>query len=179
MDRLGRPEALIDRTSKGASFLGGVATLLITGLVTFDVLMRYFFNAPQLFVDEVSGFLQVLIVFGGLAQTFRVGGHVRVDLITNTLAPPVRAWLRVVTLAVGVAVLLVMIVVTWQSTLSAYRYGRVSAVMLYPIWLPMGLIPAGLALMAAAMMLALARQLRAALGPRAGRDDVGRSGRAG
>jgi TRAP-type C4-dicarboxylate transport system permease small subunit len=175
----GGPEAVVDRAATVASLLGGLATLAITLLVTFDVLMRYFLNAPQLFVDEVSGFLQVLVVFGGLAYTFRARGHVRVDLLTSSLPPAVRAWLRVLTLAGGAGVLLVMIVVTWQSTLSAYGYGRVSAVMLYPIWLAMALIPAGLALMAAAMLLALLRQLRAALGPRAGRDEVHPSGSAG
>jgi TRAP-type C4-dicarboxylate transport system permease small subunit len=44
--------------------------------------------------------------------------------------------------------------------------------MLYPLWLPMAWIPAGLALMALAMLVALVRQLKAALGPAARRDEV-------
>jgi len=44
--------------------------------------------------------------------------------------------------------------------------------MLYPLWAPMLLIPAGLLLMALCMAGALRRQLKAALGPRAGRDEV-------
>src|SRR5437764_920590 len=88
--------------------------------------------------------LLVFVVFGGLAYTFRAGGHVRVDLVTSSLPRPVRAWLRVVTLAVGLAFLAPVIWVTVQSGLTAYRYGRVSAVMLYPLWVPMLLIPAGL-----------------------------------
>ena len=60
----------------------------------------------------------------------------------------------------------VVIWVTTQSTLTAWRYGRVSAVMLYPLWWPMLVIPAGLALFALAMLARLARQARA------GRDEV-------
>lgn len=163
---------MIDRAAKATSLLGGLATLAITALVSFDVLMRYFAGEPQLFVDGLASFLQVLVIFGGLAQTFRVGGHVRVDLLTSHLPPAVRAWLRLVTLTIGVIFLAVILWVTAQSTLTAYRYGRVSAVMLYPIWPAMLLIPAGVALMALAMLAALRRQLRAALGPQARRDEV-------
>ena len=53
--------------------------------------MRYFFNEPQLFVDELASFLELLVVFGGAAYTFRAGGHVRVDLLTAHLAPAARA----------------------------------------------------------------------------------------
>ena len=155
-----------------ASTLAGFATLAIVLMISFDVLMRYFFNRPQLFVDELASFLEVLVIFGGLAYTFRARGHVRVDLLTTLLPPPARAWLRVATLVLGVAFLAVVMWVTAQSALTAWRYGRVSAVMLYPLWLPMLFIPAGLLLMAVAMLATLGRQLRVALGPRAARGEV-------
>ncbi len=157
-------EALVQRTSKAASLLGGVATVAITGLVTFDVLMRYFLNRPQLIVDEVAPFLLLLVIFGAAAQTFRVGGHVRVDLVTAHLRPAARAWLRAVNLGIGIAFLAVVIWVTTQSALTAFRYGRVSAVMLYPLWAPMLLIPAGLLLMALCMAGTLRRQSTACRG---------------
>jgi len=163
---------VIGRAAGVAALLAGLATLAIVLLISYDVAMRYFFEQPQLFVDEVASFLEVLVVFGGAAYTFRVGGHVRVDLVTGRLAPAARAWLRVVTLGLGVVFLAVVIWVTVQSGITAFRYGRVSTVMLYPLWLPMLLIPAGLALMALAMLATLARQVRAALGPPSARDEV-------
>jgi len=163
---------LIARLASVAALLAGFATLAVVLLISYDVTMRYFFDKPQIFVDEVARFLEVLIVFGGAAYTFRIGGHVRVDLVTTLLRPAVRAWLRVLTLAVGVAFLAIVIWVTTQSALAAWRYGRVSAVMLYPLWWPMLLIPAGLALMALAMLARLGRQVRAAVGPPARRDEV-------
>ena len=156
----------------GAALLAGFATLAIVVLISYDVTMRYFFNDPQVFVDEVASFLEVLVIFGGAAYTFRTGGHVRVDLVTSHLRPAARARLRLGTLALGVVFLAIVLWVTTQSALTAYRYGRVSAVMLYPLWLPMAVIPAGLALMALAMLGALVRQLRAMLGPGSARDEV-------
>jgi TRAP-type C4-dicarboxylate transport system permease small subunit len=172
-DRRSQVDTAIAGTSKAASLIGGLAVLLMTGLISFDVLMRYFLGEPQLFVDEVSGFLQVLVIFWGLAYTFQAGGHIRVDLITTHLPARVRAWLRVVTLAVGIALLAVVAWVTGESAWTAYQYGRVSTVMLYPLWLPMLLIPTGLALMTFAMAGALTRQLRLALGRAEREDDVG------
>ena len=152
--------------------LSGLTTLALAVIISFDVLMRYFFNRPQLIVDEVAPFLLLVVIFGAAAQTFRVGGHVRVDLVTAHLPAAARAWLRTVNLAIGILFLAVVIWVTTQSALTAFRYGRVSAVMLYPLWVPMFLIPAGILLMALCMVGALRRQLKAALGPRAGRDEV-------
>ena len=152
--------------------LSGLATLALAVIISFDVLMRYFFNRPQLIVDEVAPFFLLVVIFGAAAQTFRVGGHVRVDLVTGHVRPAARAWLRVVNLALGIGFLAVVIWVTTQSALTAFRYGRVSAVMLYPLWAPMLLIPAGLLLMALCMVGTLRRQLKATLGPRASRDEV-------
>lgn len=156
---------MIAWTSKAASFLGGVATFVIMVLIVFDVLMRYFLNEPQLFVDELVSFLQVLVVFWGLAHTFRDRGHIRVDLVTSHLPVRVRGWLRVMTLLVGIGLLGIVASVTWTSAWTAYGYGRVSAVMLYPIWLPMLLIPTGIALMTVSMVATLVRQVRALVVP--------------
>ena len=163
---------MIARASKAAALLSGLATLVLALLISFDVLMRYFFNRPQLLVDELGPFLLLLVIFGAAAQTYRVGGHVRVDLVTSHLPPAARAWLRLLNLALGLVFLAVVIWVTGQSALTAYRYGRVSAVLLYPLWVPMLLIPAGLFLMALCMVETLRRQFRAARGPRARRDEV-------
>jgi C4-dicarboxylate transporter, DctQ subunit len=163
---------VIGRAASGAGLLAGFATLTIVLLISYDVTMRYLFNQPQLFVDELASFLEVLVIFGGAAYTFRLGGHVRVDLVTGILSHHARAWLRVATLALGVTFLVLVVWVTTHSAITAASYGRVSAVMLYPLWLPMLIIPAGLALMALAMLATLVRQVRAAVGPPAGRDEV-------
>jgi TRAP-type C4-dicarboxylate transport system permease small subunit len=152
--------------------VSGLATLVLALLISFDVLMRYFLNRPQLIVDELGPFLLLLVIFGAAAQTYRVGGHVRMDLVTSHLPPAARAWLRLLNLALGLAFLAVVIWVTTQSALTAYRYGRVSAVLLYPLWVPMLMIPGGLLLLALCMVGTFRRQLRAALGPWDRRDEV-------
>ena len=162
----------MSRVANVAALLAGFATLAIVLLISYDVAMRTFFNEPQIFVDEVSSFLEVLVVFGGTAYTFLAGGHVRVDLLTNRVSPVARAWMRTFSLLLAVVFLGVVIWVTTQSAITAWRYGRVSTVMLYPLWLPMAIIPAGLALMGLAMLATLARQVTLLIGPRETRDEA-------
>lgn len=151
---------MIGRVARSASTLAGLAVLAMVVLITYDVAMRFFLGQPQLFVDEAASFLLVLVIFGGLAATFRTGGHVRVDLVTAHLPRRARAWLRVVGLAAGLVFLAIVMWTTAQSALTSYRYGRVSAVMLYPLWPAMLLIPLGLGLLALAMLAALVAQVR-------------------
>ena len=59
---------------------------------------------------------RVASLLGGLAYTFVKGGHVRIDLVTSHLPPGARAWLRAVTLALGLALIAVVIWVTTRSS---------------------------------------------------------------
>lgn len=156
----GRIERAVEGTARAGSLVAGLAVLVITVLITYSVILRYFFGRPQIFVDELATFLLVVVICWGLAHTFRSDGHITVDLLVRRLGPRARAGLRAATLLLGAAF---VAVVTWQTldtTLRAYRYGRVSTVMLYPLWVPHLAIPLGFALLLAAMLLALVRSAR-------------------
>ena len=89
--------------------------------------MRYFLNRPLLGVDEIAGFLPVLVVFWGSAYTFQRGGHIRVDLMPSHLPGPVRAWLVTPTeaAALGVSMSLLLAVtigrLTWPGLVRAFH----------------------------------------------------------
>lgn len=143
-----RKKTGFEQFSERIILLAGLGILAITLLVSFDVLMRYFLNEPQLFVDELSSFLLVAVVFLGTGPTFYKSGHIRVDLITSRLKPKTQSRLRVITLFLGIALLGVIIYETMVSTVAAFQTGRASAVMVYPLWTAMLFIPLGLILMA-------------------------------
>lgn len=150
----------LERLSEAITLVTGATVLVTTLLITFDVLMRYFLNQPQLFVDELTSFFLVGIIFVGTGPTFYRGGHIRVDLVTNCLGPKNQRRLRIITLAVGLVLLGIIIRETFISTLAASRMGRVSAVMLYPIWIAMVWVPIGLTLMAFFMGVSFYREWR-------------------
>ena len=150
----------LDRFSERLILITGLGILAITLLVSMDVLMRFFLNEPQLFVDDLSCFLLVAVVFLGTGPTFYKGGHIRVDLMTSRLKRRAQSRLRVVTLSIGIAILGVIIYETTLSTLAALETGRVSAVMAWPLWPPMLFIPAGLVLMAFFLGVQMVRELK-------------------
>jgi TRAP-type C4-dicarboxylate transport system permease small subunit len=143
---------ILDRLSEWIFLATGLAVLATALMITYDVLMRYFLNRPQLFVDELTSFLLVGIIFLGAAPTFHRGGHIRIDLITRRLSRKMQKKLRIVTLSAGIVILAVVSYETAVSAVMAFRYERMSAVMLYPVWIGMMLIPVGLSLMGLFML---------------------------
>jgi TRAP-type C4-dicarboxylate transport system permease small subunit len=150
----------LERFSEGAVLISGLGILAMSLMVSYDVLMRFFLDDPQLFVDELTSFLLVAVIFLGTGPTFYKGGHIRVDLVTNRLKPKNRRLLRVVTLLIGIVLLGIIAYETMVSTLVAFRTGRLSAVMGYPLWTAMIFIPSGLVLMAFFMVVELIKEMR-------------------
>jgi TRAP-type mannitol/chloroaromatic compound transport system permease small subunit len=69
-------------TGKASSFL----TLLVSGLVMYEVILRHFFHLPTLWGNESTIFgCAVLYVLGG-AWTLSEDVHVRIDLVYGKLS---------------------------------------------------------------------------------------------
>jgi TRAP-type C4-dicarboxylate transport system permease small subunit len=150
----------LERFSERIALLTGLGVLAITLMVSYDVLMRYFLDDPQLFVDDLTSFLLVAIIFLGAGPVFYKGGHIRIDLVTSHLKPKTQRRLRVITLFLGIALLGIVTYETMVSTVVAFQTGRVSAVMNYPLWMGMVFIPLGLILMAYFMVAGLVKEMR-------------------
>jgi TRAP-type C4-dicarboxylate transport system permease small subunit len=54
-------------------------------LMTVGALLRYVFNSPLAFADEVSGYLLLGITFLGLSYAQKGGAHIRIDTILKLL----------------------------------------------------------------------------------------------
>ena len=150
----------LERFSERIVLLTGVGVLAMTLMVSYDVLMRYFLDDPQLFVDDLTSFLLVAIIFLGAGPVFYRGGHIRIDLVTSRLKTKTQSRMRVITLSIGIVLLGIVIYETMVSTVAAFQTGRVSAVMNYPLWAGMIFIPLGLILMAFFMMVQLVKEMK-------------------
>lgn len=125
--------------------MAGMVLLLLTELALrpFGVLV------PS--ADDFSTFLMVAAAFLGFVHTYAHGQHVRVDLLLKRLPPPVRRPVEIASLAVATALLVWLTFTSAQIALSAYRYHDMSDTLVpVPLWIPMGIVPVGLALFAIA-----------------------------
>jgi TRAP-type C4-dicarboxylate transport system permease small subunit len=74
-------ENWIKAIERGFVFLAGLGLLTVMIVIVIDVVLRYFFSAPLSWsYDLVSLYLITLVFFMALADTFRRGDHIKVDL---------------------------------------------------------------------------------------------------
>ncbi|MDY3204539.1 MAG: TRAP transporter small permease subunit [Arcobacter sp.] len=64
--------------------------------VTYDVIMRYFFNTGSIAMQEMEWHLFSVIILLGISYTLKEDGHVRVDLIYDRLTNKKKAKINMV-----------------------------------------------------------------------------------
>ncbi|MFO0987076.1 MAG: TRAP transporter small permease [Alphaproteobacteria bacterium] len=151
--------------SAGALQIAAAACLTCFALMCYAVTMRYFFGAPQSWIDYAVGWLVVaMVMFAAPAAQF-AGEHVGVDSITERLRGRPRRAFAVVGLLCVAATAAIMI---WEGS-AMVAFSRMTGMMteIFPIrlWWIQALMPIGFALMLA---VALAQLLRVARGLEAG-----------
>jgi TRAP-type C4-dicarboxylate transport system permease small subunit len=84
---LNRLFKLLDKVNLIGAVLSGSFIVIMGIIVTYEIIMRYFFRAPTSWVLEVSTYLSVASVFlaGGYAMT--KNAHINVDLSQNVFQP--------------------------------------------------------------------------------------------
>lgn len=73
-------------TSAGHAVSGGTL-IFLTALITLEVVLRRAFDVSLLVVDELSGYLLVVLTFFGANHALRTGSLLRVDFLVNRLGP--------------------------------------------------------------------------------------------
>ncbi|WP_439548794.1 TRAP transporter large permease [Falsiroseomonas sp.] len=113
---------------------GVVAMALST---TYDVAVRYVFNAPTVWATELSTYFLIATIFLGAGATHLAGANVRVEFLPNLLRDAARRDVEIACAWVG---LLIALLAAWQSALmvaSDYVNGaRVFSLLLTPTWMP-------------------------------------------
>jgi TRAP-type mannitol/chloroaromatic compound transport system permease small subunit len=103
----------IDRISERTGMAAAWLVLPLTLLVTYEVVMRHFFNQPSNWGYDVCWMIFGLQFMIGGAYTLLHQGHVRIDIVYNVLSPRTqRIFDSVVYL---VFFLFVTIVFTWAG----------------------------------------------------------------
>lgn len=124
-----------------ASWLAGAGVLALVAMmfiVTFDVVLRYFFNDPTVWAGEIASFLTISVVFLGLAQNIRFNDHIRIDVFTSLLPTRARLFLDVAAYAVAVVFSLVLFMGCWDRFANFWMRHTVSdSPAMIPLWIPM------------------------------------------
>ena len=101
---------LFDRLLDVMAFLAGVAMTFITVAICYEVVMRYFFMRPSIWVVQTCEYGLLWIVFLGTTWLLREEGHVAVDIMYSRLKDKSRPFLNLVTFSLaGIACSVVVV----------------------------------------------------------------------
>ncbi len=157
----------IDRLSDFVAGLAGWAFFAIGLMLAFEVVARYFFNAPTIWAEELSRLIFVWATFIAAASLLHHDKHIRVTVITDRLGPGGQRVARVLAL---LFVLQLSAAIVWYGTpiaLNSLERGRTTGTMMdLPNWWSQAAVPLAFLLLALQAVLELIRTLSGALLPR-------------
>lgn len=125
-----------NRLAKLAGVVSAIGIFIAIFLVSFDVVMRFVFDRPTLWGNEVASYLLLLIGSLGVVYALLLDRHIRADILYIRLPRKVQAKTDLVTLSLA---LVFSVMGAWKSvllTLQAFRGGWVHQ--------PLYLVPVGL-----------------------------------
>ena len=74
-----------DKIVKYTGYLASALFIAIGFIVSYEVIMRYLFNSPTIWVNEVSRFLQIWATYLALTYSFHKNDFIRITVIYDRL----------------------------------------------------------------------------------------------
>lgn len=120
-------EKAIARLVDIVGFLLAIILLLMVLNVAYDVMMRYFFRASSVGMQELEWHLFALIILYGVGVALKDEAHVRVDFIYDTLQPKKKALINLLGTVVFLAPLTLLIIFgSYDFVMDSYLTNEIS-----------------------------------------------------
>ncbi len=123
--------------------IAGCALILVIGLTLFGVVLRYCFNSPPPWLEEIQMLCIVWISMYGGSAVFRLGGHVAIELVVDMLGTVPRRAARAITFCVVVAVLCFLIYQGYGLIFKLHQAGRATSILHIPYPFIYSAVPLG------------------------------------
>ncbi|MDP2409700.1 MAG: TRAP transporter small permease [Pseudolabrys sp.] len=107
---------------------------LLTLLVTADVVLRYVFLKPLSWGLEVSSHLLLVFFLLGLAQSFRAGDHISMELVAAQIPRRGRRVIALVQAALVVLIFYFILAKTIEEIPFLYSLPQLSPELNWPVW---------------------------------------------
>jgi TRAP-type C4-dicarboxylate transport system permease small subunit len=132
MKLLRKASTIFDGSIDISASFAAVLMAFIMLSVCSEVVMRYFFESPMLWVIEVTEYSLLWLTFLAATWVLRKEGHVVMDLLINRLNPGTRTMVNIITSVAGAAICLV---ITWYGakvTVDLFQRGHFFQSILFP-----------------------------------------------
>jgi len=138
--------ATINKLVLIGAFLAKVLLVFIVAILCYEVVLRYLFNSPTGFADELSGYFLAGMVVLGAPHVLRIDGHVRVEILFKRLPGKFQKWFHYVLNLLAVPPLIILIWFLLELIINYYISNRLSfaSILQVPLWIPISIAPIGL-----------------------------------
>lgn len=120
----------IKKFNKFCVTLSGLILLFVTFSIFVDVILRYFFNRPSIWITEVSAYLFLYMIFLGTAYALQQGLHIKVSFVVDRFGAGKKRILNLITALASMAFCFVLLWQTSEMTWTAFKKNWVSPTML-------------------------------------------------
>ncbi len=151
---------LLGRLEEGTLAVG----LLALAVLSFcDVVGRYLFNHSLVWLDELSRFLLVSLVFLGASLGVRRGAHFSMDFLAQRVPARAAVAMRLLGDALGAVLMIAVAYFAWRHALKLLGFGVISPALRVPMfyaYLPVAFFSLAMGLRLLAEARRHARELR-------------------
>jgi TRAP-type C4-dicarboxylate transport system permease small subunit len=144
MNLASKVSKIVDRVIDFLAYLACGLLVLALIIVVLEVIMRYFFNRPQIWVLETTEYILLLTTFMGAPWLLKREGHVNVDIAVRYLRPRARALLNTILCIIGALMCLVLAWYSGTTVWDEYQMGfKIPKVLELPRAPLLAIIPLG------------------------------------
>lgn len=137
------------RFATTASLVAGYAFLLLSVMISIEVIIRKFFGISFQGVDEMGGYALAIGCAFSFGYALLLRGHTRVDILLTHLPPRLRALLNVVAAAAMGIFAVFMAWQGWQALKETIEFdSHASTPLQTPLWIPQTLWVLGMVVFA-------------------------------
>jgi len=140
-------ETIINGLTHVGSVLGGIFTGVMTFTVTYAVVLRYAFNRPIGWSEEISTYLMIWAVFLGASYALKEDAHIGVDLLLSRLPERFKPFFLLFHCMIGVIFCSILFYKGVELVQFSISLNNRSIAIDFPLFIPQLAVPVGSAML--------------------------------
>ena len=129
-------------------WVGAIAIVLASLILTYQVVMRYFLKIPTIWEIEAAIYLGIFATFMGAAYGLKEKAHIEIDLVTRALPPRIQSGLYRITAFTSFIFCILLSWKGWEFWWEAFSRGwKSDSLWGPPLAIPYFFLPMGMTLL--------------------------------
>ena len=119
-----------DKIVKYSGYLASALFIAIGFIISYEVIMRYLFNSPTIWVNEVSRFLQIWATYLALTYSFHKQDFIRITVVYDRLNETGKKILDFISFIFIIIFSCFVVYYGWLIAYDSLKVGRTSSTIL-------------------------------------------------